>query len=389
MVSYFIHRFVPDYQNLKSAKVRYHVCRVCSYIGIALNLFLFLSKYMIGVAVHSIAIQADGFNNLIDAGSNIVSIISFHLSEKPADKGHPYGHERIETVTSLFVGLAIAFVGFELIRDSVSKIIHPEPTQFSWTAIGVLALSIAVKLYMFFYNSRLGNKYGSTLLKANALDSRSDAMGTLAVLIGTLLSPVLHFDLDPYLGVGVACLIFYSAYELLRDVINKLLGEAPDPDNVNKLVSRVMDSPLILSVHDVIFHMYGQNSVFATAHAEVDASLSLVQVHDEVDKLERRIKDEMDIDLTIHVDPIELDDPRTRRYIAQVEYILGKKHPDWSMHDFHIVDRKHGPHVYFDLMVPFSEKRTEAEIEKEFAEVLKDENGTPLHVTINLDHPYD
>lgn len=387
MIQFLIKKFVSDYQNTNSSKVRFKVCRICTYFGICLNLFLFISKYLIGVLVNSVSIKADGINNLSDAGTNIISLISFRLAEKPADKGHPFGHERTETIASLFAGVSIVILGWEMLKQSIDKVLHPEPVDFSFAAIFVLCLSIVIKMIMFLYNRKYGKKYNSSLLSAAAVDSRSDMIGTSAVLASTVLGPIIHFNLDGYMGVVVSGIIFYSAYDLLKGVINDLIGEAPDPKMVHQLIDDILKSDEVLAVHDVIIHSYGPNSVFATAHAEVDGHENIIKVHDAIDKIERKIKEETGIELTIHIDPMLLDDPQTKRYLSQTEHAVKMIDPNWQMHDFHVVDKPKKVELYFDLVVPFEEKRSEEEIQDLIMDRLYTKK--PVDVIINLDHPYD
>ena len=335
MVGFLIRKFVKNYTDHASSKVRSGVGKLLGYVGIFFNLFLFITKYIVGVLVNSISIRADAINNLTDAGSNIISIVSFYIAEKPADEGHPYGHERTEQITSIFVGIAIAFLGFETAKESIVHIIHPEPIDFKWSAVFVLVISIVVKLYMYFYNARYGKRYNSTLLIANATDSRSDTIGTLGVLVATILSPILHFQLDGYMGLIVSGIILYSAYGLLREVTSSLLGEAPDASMIHDIANEILKCAQVISVHDVLVHSYGPNKIYATAHAQVDGRKNIMEVHGDIDKIERKVKEDMDINLTIHVDPILLDDTQTEMYQTLFDEAIEEAGKGaWTMHDF-------------------------------------------------------
>ncbi|MDD7282003.1 MAG: cation diffusion facilitator family transporter [Erysipelotrichaceae bacterium] len=271
MISYLINKFVPNAQDTKNQQVRSQVGRLCGWIGIFNNILLFLIKFMIGTVVQSVSIQADAINNLTDAISNIISIISFRISNKPADASHPYGHQRTETIASMFVGLIIVVLGFELAKESFTKIIHPGVIDFRWVTIFILCISIAMKLWMYSYNKALSKKYESSLLEATALDSISDVLGTTAVLISTILSPIFHFNLDGYMGVIVSVIILINAYNLIKDVINSLLGMAPDEQLVKDIKAFILQSNQVLGVHDFIVHNYGPNRNFASAHEEVNS----------------------------------------------------------------------------------------------------------------------
>lgn len=247
-MNFLVRRFIKNYQDTKDANVRTSIGKLSGIVGIFSNLFLFVIKFVIGTIVHSVSIQADGVNNLTDAGSNIISILSFHLANKPADKDHPFGHERTETIASLFVGILILVLGFETAKESISKVIHPGSIDFRIASVIILLISIIVKFWMYAYNKKLSKTYDSSLLEATALDSISDVCGTTAVLVSTLLSPVLHFNLDGYMGIVVSGIILYGAYGLLRDMINSLIGEAPDPELVHNIVDMIMAHPAILGV---------------------------------------------------------------------------------------------------------------------------------------------
>ena len=386
MVGWLIRKFVPDWQNTKKAKVRQGVGNVCGIVGIVLNLFLFAGKYIVGLIVQSVSIRADGLNNLTDAASNIVSIVSFKLEEKPADKEHPYGHERSEYIASLFVGLGVAFLGYETLKDSILKILHPTPIDFQWYTVAVLVLSIVIKLVMFVYNRRYGLRYDSSLLMAAAVDSRSDCIGTTAVLISTCLSPLIHFELDGYMGVIVSLIIFYSAYDLLKSVINDLIGEAPNPETAHELENRVLSNEYVLGVHDLRIHQYGPTVSYATVHAEVNGHDDIMQVHNAIDQIERQVREEMGVDLTIHMDPVLVDDPLTRSYLSKFESairVLGQGH--WSLHDFRIIPGHDEITVDFDLVVPFDEHRSEEQIEKQLLGYVR--TGRKLNLQVTVEHP--
>lgn len=387
MISWLIHHFVKDYAETNVPSVRYAVGRICGYVGIVLNFLLFLAKYIIGVMVGSIAIRGDAINNLTDALNNIVSIISFHISEKPADKEHPYGHERTETITALFMGMIIVYLGFEMMKQSIEKIIHPGAVDFQWSAVVVLVLAIAVKFIMYAYNHKYGKEYDSELLLANALDSRNDVIGTAMVLASTLISPLIHYDLDGIMGVIVSLIILQSAYDLTKDVINRLLGEAPNMEVLNQVTDILLEDPMILDIHDVIIHSYGPKNRYATAHAEVDSQEGLIPVHSHIDTLERRVQQDMGIDLVIHVDPVRLHDPLTIEMEETFVNVLESIDEDWSMHDFRVENLPSGKkEIFFDLVIPYAEKRNAKEIEKAILEKL----GHPekYHLVMRIEHPY-
>lgn len=385
-MNFLVRRFIKNYQDTKDANVRTNVGKLSGIVGIFSNLFLFVIKFMIGTIVHSVSIQADGVNNLTDAGSNIISILSFHLANKPADKDHPFGHERTETIASLFVGILILVLGFETAKESISKVIHPGSIDFRIASVIILLISIIVKFWMYAYNKKLSKTYDSSLLEATALDSISDVCGTTAVLVSTLLSPVLHFNLDGYMGIVVSGIILYGAYGLLRDMINSLIGEAPDPELVHNIVDRIMAHPAILGVHDMMLHNYGPNKIFASAHVEVDSSKDIFETHDHIDNIEREVKENMNIDLVLHMDPVKVNDPETELYRAKVVEAIHQIDPKWGFHDFRIVSGPTHVNLVFDLVIPFEEKYSQEEIEDMLLEHIQSDKK--IYFVLTIDHPY-
>lgn len=385
-MNFLVRRFIKNYQDTKDANVRTNVGKLSGIVGIFSNLFLFVIKFVIGTIVHSVSIQVDGVNNLTDAGSNIISILSFHLANKPADKDHPFGHERTETIASLFVGILILVLGFETAKESISKVIHPGSIDFRIASVIILLISIIVKFWMYAYNKKLSKTYDSSLLEATALDSISDVCGTTAVLVSTLLSPVLHFNLDGYMGIVVSGIILYGAYGLLRDMINSLIGEAPDPELVHNIVDRIMAHPAILGVHDMMLHNYGPNKIFASAHVEVDSSKDIFETHDHIDNIEREVKENMNIDLVLHMDPVKVNDPETELYRAKVVKAIHQIDPKWGFHDFRIVSGPTHVNLVFDLVIPFEEKYSQEEIEDMLLKHIQSDKK--IYFVLTIDHPY-
>ncbi|MGN1275487.1 MAG: cation diffusion facilitator family transporter, partial [Floccifex sp.] len=371
MISFFISKFVKNASDTKNPDVRSAVGSLCGWIGICNNIFLFAIKFFIGLLVGSISIQADAINNLTDAGSNIISIISFYFSNKPADKDHPYGHQRSESIASLFVGIIIVFLGFEMIKESVNKIIHPQAIDFRWVTILILLISILVKLWMYSYNKKLSKIYESSLLEATALDSISDVLATTGVLISTILSGLVHFNLDGYMGIVISVIILWNAYNLLKEVINSLIGQAPDSDFVNEIVDIIVSDSRILGVHDFILHDYGPNKQFASAHVEVDSENDIFEIHDHVDNVERAVKEKMGIELVLHMDPVKVNDPKTEYYKEKLKEAIYLCDPKWKFHDFRIVTGPTHDNLVFDLVIPFEETKTKKEIENDILSHMK------------------
>lgn len=385
MVNLLVKRFVKDYQNTKDSGVRSAVGRLCGFIGILANLFLFVIKYVIGVIVNSVSIRADAINNLSDACSNIISIVSFVVSNKPADEDHPFGHERSETIASLFVGLIVGYIGIEMAKESIEKILHPSAIDFRIVTLVILGISIVVKLWMYAYNKKLSKVYDSSLLEATALDSISDVMGTGAVFLSTLISPLVGWNLDGYMGIIVSFIILYNAYTLIREVLNVLLGEAPDSHLVKKIDRFILKSPEVLGVHDLMIHNYGPNRLFASAHVEVDASDDIFKVHDAIDNIEREIKKKMGIELVLHMDPVKVNDPLTEHYKKLVADAIQALGVSWNFHDFRIVSGPTHVNLVFDLVIPYDETMTPSQIEENLLAQIKSDKK--VYLVLTIDHP--
>ena len=278
---------------------------MCGFLGIFLNVVLFAVKFAAGTVSRSISITADAFNNLSDAGSSIISLIGFRLAGKKPDPEHPFGHGRMEYVSGLIISFVILIMAYELIRSSIAKIIHPEETEFSITIIVILVISILVKLYISFYNYRIGKKINSTAMRATAFDSISDMVSTFVVLLGLVISHYANVNIDGYCGVIVSLFIFYVGFSSIKDTISPLLGQAPSKEYVDDIYSIVMCDERILGIHDIIVHDYGPGRKIVSLHAEVPSTCSITEIHDLIDGIEHRLADELNCDATIHMDPVE------------------------------------------------------------------------------------
>lgn len=384
MVNWILSKYIKHTSDAN--EIRGIVGKISGIIGIGFNVFLFVIKFGLGTIVHSISIQADGINNLTDAASNVLSIISFYIANKPADRNHPYGHQRTEILASFLMALIIGVLGMEIAKESVIKIVHPAALDFRSITIVILVISIVVKLYMYSYNLRLSKRYGSTLLHAVAIDAISDVWGTSAVLVAALISALTGFNLDGFMGVAVSVLILYNAAKILKETADELIGQAPDPDLIYKLKNRIRSHDIVLDVHDVMLHDYGPGQQFASAHVEVDAQEDILQTHDEIDNIEKEVQKQMGIELVLHTDPIVLHDPTTELYRKKVEKALIKINKGWSFHDFRIVKGPTHINLVFDVVVPFEEKWSENEI-KAFIQEHIDTDET-IYLVITVDHPF-
>ena len=322
-------------------------------VGIVCNLLLFLGKVIAGTLAGSVAIAADGWNNLSDAAASIVTLLGFRFSRKPADANHPYGHARAEYLSGLCVAVLILFIGVELAKSSVSKILHPEPVEFSAVTFGVLAVSIAVKLWMSLFVGRLGRMIGSGTLEATSADSRNDVIATSAVLVSCLVSRFFRVEIDGWVGVAVAAFILWSGYGIARETMSALLGESADGELVEKLEDLVLQHEGILGIHDLLIHDYGPGRCFASAHVELSAEEEPLICHEIIDHLECDALRELNVHLVIHHDPVPVNDAEWGRLRERVEQVARGLDQRLSVHSFRLVRGRGMPRLIFDLAVPY------------------------------------
>lgn len=354
MVSFFARHFIKDYQNTESPAVRQAYGILCGSVGIALNVLLFLGKLFAGLLSGSIAITADAFNNLSDAGSSFITLIGFQMAGQKPDPEHPFGHGRIEYLSGLFVSAAVLIMAFELVKTSVEKILHPESVESSPLILAILAASILVKLYMAYYNKILGKKLNSAAMSATATDSFSDLLSTFVVFAVTLASPYTDFNLDGWCGVAVGLFIFYAGISAMKETVDPLLGQPPTKELVSQVQEIVKAHASVIGVHDLLVHDYGPGKLIISLHAEVPANADFIAVHDEIDNIERELQNTLNCTATIHMDPVVTDDPVANQLKDTVEMFLKELSPDLKMHDFRTVAGPTHTNVLFDVVVPYS-----------------------------------
>ena len=356
--------------------------KLCGIVGIFLNLLLFAGKFFAGLLSGSIAVTADAFNNLSDAGSSVVSLVSFRISEQKPDAKHPYGHGRIEYIAGLIISAVIIIMAYELIKDSVGKIIHPEETEWSVVVLVILIASILVKCYMAFYNARLGKRYDAAALRATAIDSLSDCVATTVVLLCTVLSQIFGWKIDGYAGVLVGGFILLAGIRAAKEVINPLLGEPPEKEYVDSIEQLVLAfDPAILGVHDLMVHDYGPGRRVISLHAEVPAEGNVLELHDIIDNLEHSLSKELGCVATIHMDPVVTGDPRVDELRYAVTDILASIDERISMHDFRVVFGPSHTNLIFDIVLPFDYPTSEEDVVADIDSRVKSKLG-PTHFTV-------
>lgn len=356
--------FIPNAQEVTKPDVRQAYGILCGFLGIGLNILLFAGKLIAGMISHSIAIMADAFNNLSDAGSSFVTLIGFRLSGSKPDSEHPFGHGRIEYLSGLFVSMMIILMAVELLKSSISKIFHPEQVEGSWLVIGILIISILVKLYMSYYNRVTGKKISSAAMQATAMDSLSDSAATTVVLISTLITKFTGLYVDGYCGVLVGMFVLIAGINAAKDTVNPLLGQAPDPEFIKEIREIVTEYGEIKGIHDMVVHDYGPGRVMVSFHAEVPASGNICVLHDAIDQVENELREKLGCHAVIHMDPIYTDDPETMELKETVLEMICGLDTGVSIHDFRLVKRPAYTSVMFDVVVPYDFYLSDHEVEE-------------------------
>ena len=382
MTEFICKLFIKDKDNIKDTRVRAAYGMMASVIGIVCNVILAAGKYIVGAIFGAISLQADGINNMSDAISQIVSLVSFKMASKPADRDHPFGHARMEYVGSMIVSFFILLIGWELLRGSAEKIFgHAAKTTFSWIMIIVLGVSVLVKLWLWYFNTRLAKKIDSAVLKATGTDSLADAVATVAVMVAMLVIKFTGVDIDGYMGVAVAMLIFVAGLRILNETKNSILGSSPDPEVVENIKRVVGEFPDALGIHDMVVHNYGPGRTIATLHIEVDGAKCVFESHDMIDLIEQKLKNELGIESNIHMDPIVTDDEEVNALRALVLTKVREIDGRLDIHDFRFVRGVSHSNLIFDISAPFELKMSDGEIKAAVLSKVQEHDASFLTVT--------
>ena len=387
MIEFLARVFIRHRDGLSPSALRQAYGQLCGAVGIGLNLLLFVGKLFAGTISGSIAITADAFNNLSDAGSSLVTLLGFRLAGRKPDPEHPFGHGRMEYISGLAVAGLILLMGVELGKSSLKKILSPEEIVSSPLVLAILAVSVAVKLYMFYYNRSIGKKIKSAAMSATATDSLSDAVSTTAVLMATLVGQLTGLNIDGWVGLLVALFILFSAYKAAKETLSPLLGQTPDPEFVDRIEQIVLSYPEVLNIHDLIVHDYGPGRMMISLHAEVSADGDLLQLHDVIDNAEHRLKKELGCMAVIHMDPIITNDAHTDALRMAVAEKVKAIDPRLTIHDFRIVPGPTHTNLIFDVVVPYDVKLTADEVRRRIGALVKelDEN---YFAVVQVDNSY-
>lgn len=387
MTNFLIKHFIPNASDVKSPAVRQRYGVVSGVVGILCNALLCTAKIAAGLLTGAVSIVADGINNLSDGGSCVVSLLGFKMAGKPADDKHPFGHGRIEYVAGLIVSFIIVLMGVELAKTSLDKIFHPEEISFSWITPAVLGISILVKLWMYFFNRKMGDKIDSAVLRATAMDSLSDVAATSAVLAGFVIGYWARVNLDGYLGVLVALFILYTGVSTAKGTLDLLLGEAPDPEFVKQIQQEVLSYPEIIGVHDLIVHNYGPGHSVVSLHAEVPCDVDILKIHDTIDNAERDLKKKFDCEVVIHMDPIITDDKETNEIHQKLSSIVRLLDSRVTIHDFRMVKGPTHTNLIFDIVVPHQFRLTDDQVVESLRQAVKALDAR-YEIVVNVDKAY-
>lgn len=387
MIELLAKRFIKDRHNTADPTVRQKYGTLCGIMGIVLNLLLFSGKLFAGLISGSIAIMADAFNNLSDAGSSVITLVGFRLAGQKPDPQHPFGHGRFEYISGLIVSMLILLMGFELGKTSLDKILHPQGVELQWVTAIILALSVAVKIYMGLYNRAVGKKIRSAAMLATMTDSLGDAAATATVLGSMILSEATDLNLDGYCGAAVSLMIFIAGFRSAKETVSPLLGQAPEEDFVKKIEETVLSAPTVSGIHDLIVHDYGPGRKIISLHAEVPADADIWEAHDMIDNIERKLLADTGCIAVIHMDPIVTDDDNAVRLRRAITEEVKEIHPKITIHDLRIVPGPTHTNVIFDAVLPFDSKMTEEEA-KERITALVAERHQNTNAVIQIDRSY-
>lgn len=387
MTNLLVKLFIRNGDNINDPVVRAKYGTLSSFVGIFCNVFLFTLKYIIGTLSNSISIISDAFNNLSDSASCIITLFGYKMASKPADKDHPFGHGRMEYLTSLVISVIILLMGFELFKTSVDKIINPQRVEFSYFVLASLFVSIGIKCWMGFFNRKLGGKLNSSIMLATSKDSFNDVIATTATIIALVSSLFTDLPIDGIMGVCVSVFILYSGYSIIRETVDHLLGQPADEKFVKKLDAVILQNDKILGMHDLIIHNYGPGKQIGSVHVEVSSNENIVEIHDLIDRLEKNIYEEFRLIMTIHMDPIDNNNTYVKQCRAMVCDALNEIDTTLTIHDFRVVTGNTHTNLIFDILVPFECNLRDDDIKNRLDEKLKNYE-TLFYTVITFDRKF-
>ena len=387
MVNLLSKWLIKNHTDYDNPKVRESYGKLSGVVGVVLNLLLFAGKFIAGILSGAISITADAFNNLTDAGSSIVTFIGFKLSSKPTDRDHPFGHGRWEYVSGFIISIIIFLVGFELIKSSVEKLISPVAVEFSLLAVIILGVSVLVKFYMYLYNRKIAKNIKSVSVQATASDSLNDCVATFIIALCFIANKIWQINVDGYAGIAIALFILYSGFNSAKETINLLLGTAPDSEYVEQIEKRILSLKGITGVHDLIVHNYGPGRQIISLHAEVDANANLNDAHDDIDNAEQVLEQEFNCIAVIHMDPIDMNNPRRNEFLSIAKEVVHNIDTRFSIHDFRMTEGYTHVNLIFDLTIPHDCILSQDVIKKLLNDGVKEKNPN-LNVVCKIEYAY-
>ena len=388
MINYLIKKYIKNADDIQNETVRFAYGKLTSIIGIIANLLLFIVKLTIGFMTGSVSIMSDGFNNLSDVMTCLVTVLGYRIASKPADREHPFGHGRVEYVVSFVIAVVIFTVSFELIKQGIQQIMEPNEILFRPMLLLILVVSIGIKLWISYLNHTIGKKIDNLAMIATAQDARNDAWSTLITIVAMLLSQLkTTFPFDGVATLVIACFILKSGYELVKEIIDRLIGKPADKELVKQIRETILKYKEIRGLHDLIIHDYGPGVKIGSAHAEVDAKMNILKIHDIIDQAEREVGDTLHVMMTLHMDPIAYDNPITNAYFEDLKRILSQINPAITVHDFRTVRGDEHTNLVFDLVIPYGfhleDEQIKVEIDHHF-----EKYPNKIYTVITFDHPY-
>lgn len=379
--------FIKDHKNVEDEKVRERYGTVFSVLSVACNITMVIFKLIVSFISNSISIRADALNNLSDVGSNLATLFGFRLSSKHPDSDHPYGHGRMEYVSGLIVSFLILLAAFEAIKEAILKIIHPQSLNFSWLTVIVLIFSILVKLFMAYFNGTAGDRISSETLKAAAEDSRSDAIMTFTTLVSTFVYRLFSVNIDACVGLLVSAFVLKAGIDIFRNVLDTILGKAPDRELIGQIEADIRAHEGIIGIHDLVMHDYGPSHRFMSLHAEVDASVPIMETHDMIDNIEIEMLQKYKILTTIHMDPIDTKDELAATLKEEVREKVKSINSDYNIHDFRIVRGTTHTNLVFDVLIPADDRISHEALKKEISGKVSEIDKT-YYCVIQIDHSF-
>jgi cation diffusion facilitator family transporter len=387
MFQFIVKTFIKDYQNTSHHKVREQYGTMCSILSIICNSIMVIFKLLFGFIINSAALLADGFNNLSDVGSNLATLFGFKLAGKHPDYEHPYGHGRYEYIAGLIISFLILLVGFSSLKESVLKTINPSPVLFEINAVIVIIVSIFIKLWMYYFNNKAGQLIDSASLKAAAQDSLNDVLSTSATLLSIIIGLFVDLPVDGIIGIIVSLIVLKSGIDIFRETVNPLLGNVPDKELVKEIYDYVLSFDKALGIHDFMLHDYGPSRRYASLHVEVDCDENIVDIHEEIDKIERGVLNNFHVFTTIHYDPIDIHNEQTILIKEKVQTIVKQINNEYSIHDFRVVYGKQNTNLIFDVVIPSSDETKHSIIRKEIEQKVK-EISNEYSCVIQVEHSF-